>query len=76
MDARRPSSHSSSRQHDEKLLIAGPNHAKHYFARRLAFTTVPVEFRRWLKDRGDMKKAMELCHSPAVRDLPGYVVKA
>jgi hypothetical protein len=54
MDARRPSSHSYSRQHDAKLLIADPKKARRYFVRMPAFTIGPVEFRRWLKERGDI----------------------
>jgi rhodanese-related sulfurtransferase len=60
-----------------KIKIPDPKKAKRYFARKLAFTTGPVELGHWLKERRDVKiidvrdpKAYANGHIPGAVNLP------
>ena len=60
-----------------KFKTPDPKKAKRYFARKLAFTTGPVELGRWLKVRGDVKvvdvrdpKSYAKSHIPGAVNLP------
>ncbi len=60
-----------------KNKIPDPKKAKRYFARKLAFTTGPVELSHWLKERKDVKvvdvrdaKSYAKGHIPGAVNLP------
>jgi rhodanese-related sulfurtransferase len=61
----------------KKFKTPDPKKARRYFARKLAFTTGPVEFSRWLKEREDMTlvdvrdpKSYAKGHIPGAVNLP------
>ena len=61
----------------KKFKTPDPKKARRYFARKLAFTTGPVEFRHWLKEREDMTvvdvrdpKSYAKGHIPDAVNLP------
>lgn len=61
----------------KKFKTPDPKKARRYFARKLAFTTGPVEFGHWLKERRDVNvfdvrdpKSYAKGHIPAAVNLP------
>ena len=60
-----------------KNKLPCPKKAKRYFAKKLAFTTGPIELNRWLKERKDIKvidtrdsKSYAKGHIPGAVNLP------
>src|ERR1700680_314576 len=66
-----------SRRDTMKNKIPDAKKAKRYFARKLAFTTGPIELSHWLKERKDIKvvdvrdaKSYAKGHIPGAVNLP------